>query len=418
MTRSTILTALRDPRLWVILFLGFSSGLPLALTGSTLEAWFAVSGKSYTEIGFISLVGTPYVFKFLWAPLIDRYVWPFLGPRRGWMLVTQLGLLIGIAAMSQCDPMNNTLILAGIAVCVAFVSATQDIVVDAYRTELIPPDERGLSASFFVTAYRVALIVSSGLAFILADHFGWEFTYLVMAALMSIGIVATFLGREPDHSRKHPTSLIDAFIHPMVEFMSRPAWIYLILGLIFYKFGDAFIAKMTSAFLLKGLGFSLTEVGVVTKVGGWLASVFGVLLGGLIMLRVRLITALILFGLTQAFSNLLFLILSYIGHNFFAMAFTMVVEQFCGGLGIAAYVALLMGLCHPRYTAAQYALFAALSAVGREFLGPAAGILVDNYGWEPFFLITFVCSFPGMIFLWLGRHHLTAPTEDAEKQAG
>ncbi len=400
-------STLCDPRLWIVLFLGFSSGLPLALTGGTLEAWFAVSGKSYTQIGFLSLVGVPYVFKFLWAPLIDRYVWPFLGPRRGWMMITQCLLLVGIGLMSQCDPMNNTLILAGLAVMVAFVSATQDIALDAYRTELIPADERGLSAGFFVSAYRVALIVSSGLAFILADHLGWEQTYLIMAGLMGVGILTTALAMEPEHSARHPTTLVDAYVKPFLEFMSRPAAIYLLLAVVFYKFGDAFIAKMTSAFLLKGLGFTLTEVGLVTKMGGWAASVIGALLGGWLMLRMRLITALMVFGFLQAFSNLLFLWLAHVGNDFTVMALTLTVEGFTSGLGIAAFVALVMGLCNPRYTAAQYALLAALSAVGREFLGPVSGMLVDSLGWEIYFMITFIASFPGLLFIWLARKNLT-----------
>jgi PAT family beta-lactamase induction signal transducer AmpG len=407
MNGRTRLSHLRDPRLWILLFLGFSSGLPLALTASTLEAWFAVSGKSYTQIGFITLVGTPYVFKFLWAPLIDRFVWPFLGPRRGWMMVTQILLLIGIALMSQCNPLEAPLVLAAIAVCVAFVSATQDIVVDAYRAEILIPEERGMGAAFFVTAYRLALIVSSGLAFILADHIGWEHTYLLMAALMGIGILTTAFAMEPNHPTRHPTSVVDAYFKPLLEFMSRPAAISLLLAVVFYKFGDAFIAKMTSAFLLKGLGFSLTEVGMVTKMGGWLASMAGVLLGGWLMLRMRLITALLAFGMMQALSNLLFLWLAYAGKDFSVMAFTMVMEGFCSGLGIAAFLALLMGLCHPSYTAAQYALLAALSAVGREFLGPVSGMLVDHYGWEIYFTITFLCSFPGLFFVWRARKHLT-----------
>lgn len=402
----SLLNALTDRRLWVVMFLGFSSGLPLALTGSTLEAWFAVSDKSYTEIGFITLVGTPYVFKFLWAPLIDRYVWPFLGPRRGWMLVTQLGLLFGIALMSQFNPLSAPLILAAIAVSVAFVSATQDIVIDAYRTELIPPEERGLSVSFFVGAYRVAMIISSGFAFIIADHIGWESTYLIMAGLMGVGILTTLSAKEPNHIARHPNSIFDAFIHPFTEFMRRPAAIYLLLAIVFYKFGDAFIAKMTSAFFLKGLGFSLTEVGTIMKMGGWVSGLLGAFVGGWLMLHMRLITALISFGFLQAFSNLLFLWLAVVGKNTIAMTIVVVVENFCSGLGIAAFIALLMGLCNPRYTAAQYALFSALSAVAREFLGPVSGMLVDGYGWEVFFTMTFIFSFPGMFFVWKARGHL------------
>jgi PAT family beta-lactamase induction signal transducer AmpG len=397
---------LMNPRLLVVMFLGFSSGLPLALTGSTLEAWFATSDKSYIEIGFITLVGTPYVFKFLWAPLVDRYVWPFLGPRRGWMLVTQLLLLGGIASMAMFDPINTPLLLAGMAISVAFVSATQDIAVDAYRAEILPPEERGMGAAFSVAAYRVALILSTGVALVLADSIGWEQTYMIMAGLMAVGIITTLLCLEPDHFEHRPTTLVDAVVKPFMEFMTRPAAVWLLLIIIFYKFGDAFIMKMQTAFLIRGLGFSLTEVGTVTKIGGWGFSILGAFLGGAIMTRISLFKAMMIFGFFQAFSNLMFLWLAWMGHNFWAMASTILVENFCSGLGIAAFVAFLMSLCDRRYTAFQFAIFSALSAVGREFLGPLSGYLVEYHGWTVFFTMTFIASFPGLIFLWLARNRI------------
>lgn len=407
---------LLNTRLLVVLFLGFSSGLPLALTGSTLEAWFAKADKSYLEIGFITLVGTPYVFKFLWAPFIDRYVWPFLGPRRGWMIVTQCTLLAAIMCMSLFDPINTPLLLAALAVTIAFVSATQDIAVDAYRAEILLPEERGMGAAFSVSAYRIAMLVSTGIALIIADQIGFEKTYLIMASLMGVGIITTCLAREPVHEARRPTSLQEAVIGPLVEFLARPQAIALLLVVIFYKFGDAFIAKMTTAFLIKGLDFSLTEIGTVTKMGGIFATILGTVMAGYWMTRWSLVKSLVVFGLFQAFSNCLFLWLAHVGHSFPVMATTILVENLCGGMGTAAFIALLIALCHHRYTAFQFALLSALSAVGREFLGPLAGYMVETWGWTTFFLTTFIMSFPGLMFVWWARDSLNGYTPPTKEQ--
>jgi MFS transporter, PAT family, beta-lactamase induction signal transducer AmpG len=394
---------LRERRLWVVMLLGFSSGLPLALTGGTLEAWFAVNGASYQTIGWVTLVGQPYIYKFLWAPLVDRYVWPFLGHRRGWMLVTQLLLIVCIMAMAFFNPLTSAVALVSIAVVAAFVSATQDIAVDAYRVEILKPEERGLGAAFSIGAYRVALIISGGFAMLLADQIGWRDTYIVMAALMGIGVIATLFGFEPTHKKGEPETLKEAFIRPLIEFLKRPMALWLLALIVFYKFGDAFIAKMMSAFLIKDLGFTLTDVGTVFQIGGMLASVCGAIIAGFFMLRMRLFTALMVFGLLQAVSNLMFLLLAMVGKNYAMMTLTIVIEQFCGGMGTAAFLALIMSLCHPRFTASQFAVLSALTAVGRESLGPLAGYIVENYGFPPFFIITFIASFPGLIILYLVR---------------
>lgn len=397
---------LLNKRMLYVFFLGFSSGLPLALVGSTLEAWFATSGRTFTEIGIISMVGIPYTFKFIWAPLIDRYTWPFLGARRGWIIMTQLALLCAIAWMGQFDPIHTPWLLAGMAVIVAFLSASQDIVVDAYKAEILEHDERGFGASLAVAAYRIAMLVSSGGAMILADHIGWSQTYIVMAMLMGVGILTTLFAQEPKHPRSHPATLLEAVIEPLREFLSRPSSVYFLLIIVFYKFGDAFIAKMFTAFLLRGLSFSLTEVGSVLKVVGLATTIIGAITAGVMMARLSLYRALLFFGFCQGFSNLMFLWLSYMGHNFTAMVITVIVENFCSGLGNAAFVALLISLCDLRYTAFQYALFTAISAVPREFLGPVAGHLLDNVGWPTFFMITFLTSLPGLYFVWKAKEHL------------
>ncbi|HLF66108.1 MAG TPA: MFS transporter, partial [Gammaproteobacteria bacterium] len=397
---------LSERRILVMILLGFSSGLPLALTGGTLEAWFAHSGASYKTIGWVTLVGQPYIYKFLWAPLVDRYVWPFLGHRRGWMMVTQLLLLGTIACMAFFDPLTSGLTLALIALVAAFVSATQDISVDAYRAEILKPEERGLGAAVFVGAYRMALVVSGGVAMLMADQIGWRDTYIIMAGLMAIGIIATLISQEPTHKKGEPHSLKEAFLQPLVEFLQRPMALWLLAVIVFYKFGDAFIAKMFSAFLIGELGFTLTDVGSVLKIGGLFASVCGAITAGLFMVRMRLFTALVVFGILQAISNLMFLLLALIGKDYTMMTVTVVVEQFCGGLGTAAFLALLMSLCNARFTATQFTLLAALSAVGRESLGPLAGYLVEHFGWTIFFVTTFIASFPGLIILFVARKQI------------
>lgn len=401
-----IISILSERRLIVMILLGFSSGLPLALTGGTLEAWFASSGASYQTIGWVTLVGQPYIYKFLWAPFVDRYVWPFLGHRRGWMIVTQLLLLCLIASMAFFNPLTSAVTLAMIALVAAFVSATQDIAVDAYRAEVLKPEERGLGAAVFIGAYRVAWIVSGGVAMLMADQIGWHDTYIIMAGLMGVGIVATLISREPTHKKGEPQSLAEAFFKPLQEFLSRPMALWLLALIIFYKFGDAFISKMFSAFLMKDLGFSLSEVGSVLQIGGLLASIAGAVIAGFFMFRMRLFTALMVFGILQAVSNLMFLVLALVGKDYTMMTITIVVEQFCGGLGTAAFLALLMSLCNPRFTATQFTLLAALTAVGRESLGPLAGYIVEHYGFIPFFLTTFIASFPGLIILYLVRDQI------------
>jgi PAT family beta-lactamase induction signal transducer AmpG len=406
MSLKETLSLLCERRLIVMILLGFSSGLPLVLTGSTLEAWFAHSGASYTTIGWITLVGQPYIYKFLWAPFVDRYVWPFLGHRRGWMIVTQIILLCSIAAMAFFNPTTSAVTLALIAVVAAFVSATQDIAIDAYRAEILKPEERGLGAAVFVGAYRLALIVSGGVAMLMADKIGWRDTYIIMAALMGVGIIATVIAREPKHLKGEPHSLAEAFIQPLKEFLTRPMALWLLALIVFYKFGDAFIAKMFSAFLIKELGFTLTDVGSVLKIGGMLASIIGAIVAGFFMVRMRLFTSLMVFGILQAVSNLMFLVLALVGKDYAMMTLTIVIESFCGGLGTAAFLALLMSLCNPRFTATQFTVLSALTAIGRESLGPLAGYIVESYGFIPFFLTTFIASFPGLIILYLVRHQV------------
>jgi PAT family beta-lactamase induction signal transducer AmpG len=408
----------RDRNLAVILLLAFASGLPLALTSGTLQAWMTVEGVDLATIGIFTLVGIPYTWKFLWAPLMDRFVPPFLGRRRGWLVVTQVALIGGLACMAVLSPREDLALLAFLAVFVAFASASQDIVFDAYRTDVVTREQRGIAGALTVVGYRTAMLVSGALALVLVAGsswiagIGWRNTYLAMAGLMSIGIVATLLGRNPEDAAPHPRSLREAFVQPLLEFFSRQGAIAILVLLILYKLGDAFAGSLTTAFLLRGAGFSLEDVGYVNKGMGLAATIVGALFGGTLMVKLGLYRALFYFGILQAVSNLTFMWLALAGKSYPVMVLAIGFENLSGGMGTAAFVAFLMALCDHRFTATQYALLSALAAFGRVYVGPAAGYATDprylGLGWPTFFFLTFVVALPGLLLLAWKRQTIEA----------
>ena len=402
------LNSIVNQRVATILFLGFSSGLPLALSGGTLQAWLTVEGVRIETIGLFSLVGLPYTLKFLWSPLLDRFSFPLFGRRRGWILAFQALLLTFIFTMSLISPANVPWVLAFLAFGLAFASSSQDIVVDAYRAELLKENERGLGAAVSVTGYRIAMLVSGALALILSEILGWRLTYMLMAALMVVGMMAAWLGPEPDEPGTPPRTLKEAVSEPMVEFFSREkAW--QMLGLIvLYKLGDAFAGSLSTSFLLRGVGFSVSEVGVINKGMGLGATIVGALFGGALMARMGLYRSLMLFGVLQAISNLSFMVLAMVGKNYVLLVFTIAFENLAGGMGTAAFVAFLMALCNHNFTATQFALLSALASLGRVYVGPLSGELVAGLGWLLFFLVTFLAALPGLILLWKMRDSVQA----------
>ncbi len=391
----------------LLLLLGFASGLPLALTSGTLQAWMTVDGVDLKTIGFFSLVGQAYVFKFLWAPAMDRYTPPFFGRRRGWLLISQLLLMVGIVLMGMMTPARDLSMLAVLAVCVAFCSASQDIVFDAWKTDVLPAEERGSGAAITVLGYRLAMLVSGGLALWLADRYlGWQATYWLMALMMVPGVIATLLADEPTHAISQPKTLEQAIVAPMGDFFRRNnAWLILSL-IILYKLGDAFAASLTTTFLIRGIGFDAGDVGLVDKTLGLLATIIGALYGGALMQRLSLFRALMLFGILQAISNLGYWLLSITDKHLLSMASAVFVENLCGGMGTAAFVALLMTLCNKSFSATQFALLSALSAVGRVYVGPAAGWLVELWGWPTFYAFSVIAALPGLILLTACKHTL------------
>lgn len=388
-----------------LLVLGFASGLPLALTSGTLQAWATVDNVSLQNIGFLTLIGTAYTLKFLWAPLVDRYAPPILGRRRSWIFFTQILLAAAIAGMGLFSPAGHLGLLAALAVLVAFLSATQDIAFDAYSTDVLRKEERAAGAAVKVLGYRLAMIVSGGLALVLADQWlGWQNMYFLMGGFMAVCAVATVLAPEPEVVARAPRSLTVAVVEPLVEFFRRRGAITILLLIVLYKLGDAFAGALSTTFLLRGAGFSVSEVGTINKVFGLAATIVGALAGGSIMARLGLYRSLMLFGLLQAVSNFGYWVLAVTPPHVYSMALVVAVENLCGGLGTAAFVALLMALCKQEFSATQFALLSALSAVGRTYLaGPLTPPLVESIGWPGFFVVTVLIALPGLILLRLRR---------------
>jgi len=340
-----------------LLLLGFSSGLPLFLTGTTLQPWMKEQGVDLSTIGYFSLVGLPYSLKFLWAPFLDRFVPPFLGRRRGWMFLTQLVLVLAIAALSLQKPAQALQFVALNALLIAFFSSTQDIAIDAYRTDVLHKLELGAGVGVYVLGYRIALQVTGSLAFILADRLPWPTVYLIMAAFMAIGLAASIFAPEPIADKNKPQSLEEAVILPFLEFFTRNGWfqaVLILLFVVFYKFGDSLLSNMSRLFLLD-VGFTKTDIGAIQGGMGLLATIVGTLAGGAILSNIGINRSLWVFGGLQALSNLGYFAISQAGQNYQLLVLTINVEYFCGGLGTAAFLGFLTGLCNQRFSATQYA---------------------------------------------------------------
>lgn len=404
---SHYLRIFQQPKSAILLILGFASGLPLALTSGTLQAWMTVENIDLKTIGFFSLVGQAYVFKFLWSPVMDRYTPPFLGRRRGWLVMTQILLLLAIAAMGFLEPTTQLRWMAALAVVIAFCSASQDIVFDAWKTDVLPAEERGAGAAISVLGYRLGMLVSGGLALWLADRYlGWQGMYWLMAALLIPCIIATLFAPEPSDVIPVPRSLEQAVAEPLRDFFGRNnAWLILLL-IVLYKLGDAFAMSLTTTFLIRGVGFDAGEVGVMNKTLGLFATIVGALYGGVLMQRLTLFRALLIFGILQGASNAGYWLLSITDKHTISMAAAVFFENLCGGMGTAAFVALLMTLCNKSFSATQFALLSALSAVGRVYVGPIAGWFVEAHGWPTFYLFSVVAAMPGILLLLVCRQTL------------
>ncbi|MFB2923921.1 AmpG family muropeptide MFS transporter [Aerosakkonema funiforme] len=384
-----------------LLLLGFSAGMPLFMTGTTLQPWMKEQGVDLSTIGFFSLVGLPYSLKFLWSPLLDRFVPPFLGRRRGWMFLTQLLLVLAIATLAIQKPAQALQFVALNAVLIAFFSATQDIAIDAYRTDVLEKLELGAGVGVYVLGYRIALLVTGSLAFILADRLPWPVVYLLMAAFMAIGLAASIFAPEPVSDNIRPPSLEEAVILPFLEFFQRNGWLQgalILLFIVFYKFGDSLLSNMSRLFLLD-VGFTKTDIGAIQGGMGLVATIVGTLAGGAILSKIGINRSLWLFGGLQALSNLGYFGISQLGQNYQMLVLTINIENFCGGLGTAAFLGFLTTLCNQRFSATQYALLSSFMAFSRDILVAPAGSIAQSTGWSVFFLITIAASLPGLLLL-------------------
>ena len=425
----------RDRRIVSIFFLGICSGLPLALVFGTLSIWMAREGIDKTTVGLFSAATLPYALKFLWAPVIDRSPFPlltrFLGQRRGWMVATQLALMASIAALALTDPVANTGLMAIFALLVSFCSASQDVVIDAYRVELLEEEKIGAGASTVVVGYRVGMWIAGAGALYLAEGLDWSDVYLIMAALVTIGLITIMLSREPAHHVDAETEererrvrdylaqkpeltarraamlawLYSAVISPFVDFMTRPQWLIILGFIVFYKLGDSMAGVMTGYFMVE-LGFSNAEIANASKTIGLAATLLGLLIGVRLIARLGMLWALWICGVVQMLSNLMFAVQAIVGYDFGMLAVAVGVENLAAGMGTTAFVAYLTKLCNHAYTATQYALLSAVASVGRTFLAAPAGRLAEMVDWAPFFLITTVAALPGLGFLlWLTIAH-------------
>ena len=382
----------------ILLGFGFSSGLPLALTGGTLQAWMKDEGVDLKTIGLFSLVGLPYTLKFIWAPLLDSINLPFLGKRRGWILSTQFILVLLLLALSSLAPATNAYLIAIVSLMIAFMSASQDIVIDAYRTEVLLSEERGAGSAVSNLGYRLAMIVSGAVALILADHMPWPSVFVVMAGILGICSLQTFFSPEPSSIPKSSISLRQAVVVPFKDFLSKIGAIEILIFILIYKIDIVMAVALTTPFM-KEIGFSNSEIGTVTKGIGMVASILGSLAGGYFYSKLGLKRCLIYFGIIQGFSTLTFSLLALVGKNIWVMAFAVGFENFCAGLATAPFIAFLMGFCNPGYAATSFALLSSFAAVSRVFAGAPTGWLVTQFGWVQFFVVCALTSIPGVLLL-------------------
>ncbi|MCU7844129.1 MAG: AmpG family muropeptide MFS transporter [Candidatus Thiodiazotropha sp. (ex Monitilora ramsayi)] len=398
---NAIAATLFSRRMIITLAMGFASGLPLLLTGSVLQAWMTAEKVDLTTIGLFALVGLPYTLKFLWAPVLDRYTPTLMGRRRSWLLISQICLILSILALSLGNPQESVVVLGITAVLLTFFSASQDVVIDAYRRESLPDNELGLGASLYVNGYRVGMLLASGGGLILADIISFPQVYQVMALIMFVGVLTTLFAPEPESPAGRPKSLREAVIDPFLEYFNRQDAVLILLFILLYKVGDTMASHMSTPFYLD-IGFSNTEIGTLVKLFGFWATIAGGFIGGLILLRISIYKGLVIFGILQGLSTAGFALLAVLGHNLAALAAVITFENLSSGLGTAAYVAFMASLTNKRFTATQYALLSSFMGIPRVIVASPTGLMADTMGWVSFFVFCALIALPGLLLLrWL-----------------
>jgi PAT family beta-lactamase induction signal transducer AmpG len=396
--QQSTLNVIFSRRMLVAFLMGFSGGLPLLLTWGVLQAWMTEKGVDLTWIGMISLVQIPYVWKFLWAPFLDRFIPPFLGRRRGWLIVSQIALMAAIVGLGYSDPVKNTGLMIGAALLVAFFSATQDVVIDAYRREDLPDEELGLGSSMYVYGYRLGMLLASGGGLIMADHIPFSQVYFIMSLCMLPGILTTLLTSEPELVAGAPQTLREAVVNPFADYFSRNGALWILVFILLYKIGDTMASGITMSFYLN-TGFSKTEIGTVVKFFGTAATLLGAFLGGLLLLKMGINRGLWIFGILQALSTAGFAILARIGYNIAMLSGVIAFENLSSGMGTAAFVAFMASITNKKFTATQYALLTGIMGLSRQLASSVTGFLAKNMGWESFFIFCTLIAIPGMLLL-------------------
>jgi PAT family beta-lactamase induction signal transducer AmpG len=392
------LTVFRSRRMAVLFVLGFSSGLPLLLTGQTLQAWLTAEGVPLRRIAAVSSVGLAYTCKFAWAPLLDRFRLPVLGRRRGWVLAFQLGLVAAIAAMSQLDPGRDPAAVVAVAIAIAVLSASQDVVIDAYMTDVLAPHERTAGASVNVIGYRIATVASSSLAFVMADHVVWPAIWLTMAAFMALAAAATVIAEEPAVAARPPRTIAQSLVLPFADFWRRyRGGAIAVLGFAaIYRFGDYFAQALVIAFLRRGAGFDFTEIAVVYKLIGFAGIVIGGMLSGVLVARFGMRRMLLGFGALSAATHLLYVWLAIAGKSIAVFCVAVACDTTANAMGAAAFVGFLMSVCSPAVSATQFALLTSLTSVGQRVFGPLADRVVEAIGWPGYFAVCAAMVLPGL----------------------
>lgn len=401
----------------VAFLMGFSCGLPLLLTLGVLQAWMKEEGVDLTWVGMIALVQSPYSWKFLWSPVLDRFTPPVLGRRRGWLLIAQLALMVSIGALGWSDPVAHPGWMVVSAVLVAFFSATQDTVVDAYRREDLADEELGLGSSLYIYGYRIGMWAASGGGLILADYMPFSQVYLVMAAGLIPGVATTLLAPEPRVENRPPQSLREAIWDPLADFFRRDSAVWILAFILLYKIGDTMAAAIATPFYLE-MGFSKSEIGAVVKLFGSWATIAGAVLGGILMLRLGIHRSLWVFGVLQAVSTAGFAVLTRIGYSLPALCGVIAFESITGGMGTSAFVAFMAGLTNKKFTATQYALLTSIMGLPRVLAAAPTGLAAKHLGWEGFFIFCTLAAIPGMMLLprfapW--RPQVLAALDDAPR---
>lgn len=395
---SKILQVFTNRRIAITFLLGIASGLPFALTGSTLQAWMKSEGVDLATIGLFSGVGAAYAFKFVWSPFLDRFRLPFLQRRTGWIALFQILLALAIASMGFCDPKSSPWIVALIAVALAFFAASQDIVIDAYRIELLKPDELGAGAAVVTLGWRIGFLLSGAFALIISDHMPWRNVYLVMSCLMALCVLMAVFAPKTEGQARPPRTIAEAVVQPFVSFFSRQGAVEMLFFIILFKLGDVIGTALLTPFYLE-MGFARTDIGAINKGFGMIVTIVGALIGGGIVAKLGIRKSLWILGVTQGLANLVFVGQFYAGKSYPMLFASIGTENFFGGMGTAAFTAFMMRICSKRFTATQYALLSSLMRVGPIVGGMASGFLAQKYGWVSYYCIATVASVPGLLLL-------------------